>query len=339
MDDTNAVRGKTERREPVSVTLADLSALVVGSALAFSLPQLHYPTDRITIDKIPMPVWVTYLFVIAEVAMKCGLALAPVIVARRARYGGLPRPADWLSILVGTALLHEVIQRFEWMKRFAKWYVVDFRPSLGFPASFLPQERLPGSVTAVGGSTGSAYDGFPADFIPGDEYRLWGGFAMVILLGVSIALAVRWKQMPGWAMTGLLSLAAFTWLAGVNYLLAFGANLVSQSVAEGITLRPDIVRQVALGVATLPEGLLFGVPVVAMLLEFRSGTTKNWSWTTWVGGAIVLFALPSGVMIAWYVDLVTGAQPLAATRLTVQAVRLVAIGLSSWVIAWRVGWA
>src|SRR5438270_182516 len=116
MDGECAMQEAREPSEPISITLAELSALVLGSALAFSLPQMHLLTDRITIGNIPMPVWVAWLFVIGEVAMRVGLAFTPVILARRARYGGLPRPAEWLSILAALALLHEVVQRSGWIE-------------------------------------------------------------------------------------------------------------------------------------------------------------------------------------------------------------------------------
>jgi hypothetical protein len=89
MDGPCATQRSTERREPISITLADLLALVVGSALAVSLPQLHWPSDRIAIGNVPVPGWFAWLFVIAEAAMKVCLALIPVILGRRARYGGL----------------------------------------------------------------------------------------------------------------------------------------------------------------------------------------------------------------------------------------------------------
>src|SRR4051812_13856610 len=120
MDDECAMQEVRERSEPISITLADLSALVFGSALAFSLPRMHLLTDQITIGNIPMPVWVAWLFVIGEVASRVGLAFIPVILARQARYGGLPRPAEWLSILVALALLHEAVQRSGWIKALAR---------------------------------------------------------------------------------------------------------------------------------------------------------------------------------------------------------------------------
>jgi len=97
------------RREPARPTLADLLMLVAGFALSFSLPRLYHLTDRIAVGNVPMPGWVAYLFVAQEAAMRGGLVLSPVILARRFRYGGLPRPADWLALLAGLPLLDALI--------------------------------------------------------------------------------------------------------------------------------------------------------------------------------------------------------------------------------------
>jgi hypothetical protein len=212
MDGECAMQEAREPSEPISITLAELSALVLGSALAFSLPQMHLLTDQITIGNIPMPEWVAWLFVIGEVAMKVGLAFTPVILARRARYGGLPRPAEWLSILVALALLHEVVQRSGWIKALARWYIVDLRSRLGYAVPFPVHETFPGGRITVA----DGYDGLPAGFTAGDAYRLWGWFATVLLLGVSAALGFGRKRMPGWAKTGLLSVAALTWLEAAS---------------------------------------------------------------------------------------------------------------------------
>jgi hypothetical protein len=122
---------RRQRREPVCLTVADLATLVNGSAFAISLPVIHFPSDRIAISNIPMPGWVPWLFAIGEVAMKLCLALTPVIVARRARYGGLASPAEWLAIAGGLTFLLEFISRAGWLQRIARWYFVDVRSMLG----------------------------------------------------------------------------------------------------------------------------------------------------------------------------------------------------------------
>ena len=138
----------SERREPIWLTVADLSMLVIGVALAIYLREMHFPSDRIKIGNISMPGWVPWLFVIEEVAMKTGLALAFVIMARRARYGGLPKPGDWLAIAVGLTLLLEAMKRTQWQKSLARWVLVDLRQSLGWDRRFpseLPRRGAIGS--------------------------------------------------------------------------------------------------------------------------------------------------------------------------------------------------
>jgi hypothetical protein len=98
-----------------------------------------------------------------------------------------------------------------------------------------------------------------------------------------------------------------------------------------------MVVQIALGVAALPEGLLLGVPIIAVLLDLRRGAASSWAWTGWVGAAAALVALSTGMFSDWYADVINRADPVTATRLTVQALRLVTVGLLSWVIVKRVG--
>jgi hypothetical protein len=55
--------------------------------------------------------------------------------------------------------------------------------------------------------------------------------------------------------------------------------------------------QIASGLYSLPEGLLFGVLVVAALLDLRRGGHKRWVWTGWVGLAATLVVLAAGMGI------------------------------------------
>jgi hypothetical protein len=175
MDDSSAVLKARDRCEPSSITLADLTTLVVGFALVFSLPQLHHVADRIAIGNVAMPGWVPWLFVVREVAMKAGLVLTPVIVARRARFGGLPRPAEWFAILVGLPLLHEIAQRYEWIKRYARWYLVTMPSWLGYAEpELVGDDGVAGNGPVVGDAIAVGYDRFPARFTPGDEcFMMW----------------------------------------------------------------------------------------------------------------------------------------------------------------------
>jgi hypothetical protein len=321
------------------MTLADLSALILGSALAVYLPQMHFPHDRITIYNFPMPEWVAWLFVIQEVLMKVGLALIPVILVRRARYGGLPTATDWLPILVALPLLHEVIRRLDWMRRLARWYLVDFQQSLGNTVAFPPGRHFPrrGGIT-IGDVTYVGYDGFPAGFRPGDEYRLWGWLATALLTLIIVALACGWKKLPGPAKTTLLALAALTWLAGVQHLVTPRLVRASQAMFEQISLPYSISVQLALAVANTPQGLLFGVPIVAMLTELRKGRTDKWIWTGWIGSSAAVMALLTLQVVYLYADIANRTDPMAQARLIVEVLRFVFIGVASWFIVKRFRW-
>jgi hypothetical protein len=284
-----------------------------------------------------MPGWFACLYALREAAMKGGLVLVPVIVARRAVYGGLPRSADWLAILLGLPLLHEIIQRSGWIKQLARWYLVDLRQSLGYPVRYLVLERFPGQGVQVGDAIYSGYEGFPIDFTPGEEGRLWGWFATIVLLVLSAVLGFGWKRIPGWAKTGLLWLAGLTWLAGVTYLLSAGLFGASRAISGWSGLPSSIAVPILLGLGSLPEGLLFGVPVVAVLVELRRRANRTWTWTEWLGATTALVALPLGAVICSYPDLINRSDPIALTRLGVQSLHLIAVGLISWFIAKHVG--
>lgn len=332
MEDPDTNPRASGRNEPTSFSLADLSMLVIGFALAFSLPQLHHLADRITIYDLPMPGWVVCLLAFREAAMKGGLILAPVIVARRAQYGGLPRSADWLAILVVLPLLHELIQRSDWIKRFARWYLVDLRSSLGYPAPPLMHERYPSRGIMFGKVIRFGYEGFPIDFTPGEEGRIWGWFATILLLVISTSLGLGWKRTPAWAKTALLPLMALTWLAGVTYLLFPGLGRTSHAIAAWTGLPSGIIFQIALGLGRLPENLLFGIPIVAALFELRTGGSRTWAWIGWVGATIAFLSLPIDAATYWYADLINLSDPIAVTRLGVQALQLIAVGLISWMV-------
>ena len=339
MENTGTIRQGTDQREPGSLRLADLSMLVVGFAIVFCLPWLYYPTERISIGNAPMPGWVVCLLVVRETAQKAGLILTPVVLARRVRYGGFPRPAEWLAILVGLPMLYEVIQRAGWVKRFARWYLVDFRSASGGAIPPLLHEPYPNTGIGFGNVRYYGYEGFPVGFTPGEEVRIWGWFATILLLLIATALVVGWKRIPNWAKTGLLWLAALVWVAGVTYLLFAELGRASRVTAEWSDLPSGIVVQIAFGLGRLPESLLYGLPIVAVLFGVRRGVYRSWVWTEWLGATTALLAMPLGAAIYWYADLVNRSDPIAVTRLGVQSLQLVAAGLISWMIVKHLGWA
>lgn len=92
-------------RQPRRMTLADLGVIVAGVALVLAIPPraAGWP-----LFLAPPPL---YLLVLGglRLAVCSGLVLALVVLARRWRYGGPVRPAEWLALgLASCALLDAV---------------------------------------------------------------------------------------------------------------------------------------------------------------------------------------------------------------------------------------
>lgn len=331
MDDGATLGHGSTRREPAWFTLADLSVAVLGCALVLCLPRLHHLADRIAIDNVNMPRWVAWLYVVREFAMKGALIVGLVVVARRARYGALPKPADWLALLVGLPVLHEIIGRLQWSKRFARWYLVDFRPSLGLNVYF--DDRFDGRRSEQGDIVwaGSPYKGFPADFTPGDEHTLWGILAAVVLAAMLTTLVLAWRRIPCAWKTILLTASAFAWIGGIALPFMLATVRVVLASAERFNLHPDVVNHLAWSLVGLPTGILFGVPIVASYLALR-GALKNWAWTSWAGMMFAMLALPGQWVVAAYAFSMSTAPGVGMTRLTIMCFKFIIEGLVSWLI-------
>jgi hypothetical protein len=339
MEDRPAIPGSRGRCEPRRLTLADLLMLIVGFALAFSLPQLHHLDDALMMIgavRIQMPGWSAHLLVLREVAMKCGMIVVPVIVARRARYGGLPHPADWLAILVALPWVHEAVERSGGIKRFARWYLVDLRSWLGFSVDVSRRGTSSGGGILVADLIDPGYDGFPTGFTPGSE-RPWGVFTAIVFFGLLTALGFGWRRIPAWAKTALLSAAAFTGLeAATIYLLPVARYRASQAIAGWFRLSPDIALLIGSGLYTLSDGLLLVVPFVAVLSALRTCARKSWAWTGWVGATAALLALAADLGYNGS-DLPFGMDPVGWRRFAMLSLRLFVAGLASWIIVKCIG--
>ena len=87
------------------MTLADLCALILGCAMACSLPTAIGRATFIGNGK--KLVGIAYgLYQVPESGRKLAIALVPVILARRWRYGGRGRPAEWLVLGHAASELH-----------------------------------------------------------------------------------------------------------------------------------------------------------------------------------------------------------------------------------------
>jgi hypothetical protein len=99
--------------EPSGCTLADLMALTVGSAIACSFFWYSYGIDSTTISGRTAPEWFLWENRGIELFQKSCVALIPVILLRRRRYGGPLRPVDYSVILMGLSQLFLTIWHWQ----------------------------------------------------------------------------------------------------------------------------------------------------------------------------------------------------------------------------------
>src|SRR4051794_5457682 len=100
MDDRAPARTLAGQPEPAGMTLADLSALVIGSGLAcarIGQPGWFPPGSQIHLDFA--------IFCAGWLGANLALAATPVLLARCWRYGRQPRPVEWLVILIAAIIV------------------------------------------------------------------------------------------------------------------------------------------------------------------------------------------------------------------------------------------
>jgi hypothetical protein len=158
--------------EPTANSIADLVALVAGVALATALEWYSGWAAQQDWVGTTAPRWYVLLYYLIEGAQKGLVAMIPVVIARRLRYGGPVRPAEFLALTYGLARL------------------------------LLSFERLPalGLVTPTPGSRISYH-------VEIERYRLWM-LTELVMSGLALGLAsgLRRRLAP-WAIGVLLAVA------------------------------------------------------------------------------------------------------------------------------------
>src|SRR5271170_1614168 len=100
-------RDQSEHRSP---TIGDLAALVAGVAVVLMLPTRQsywpHPTDFLG----PWPRWLPWCFCLRQILGAACVALVPVILRRRACYGGLAPPAEFLVLCAAMPFLADSIE-------------------------------------------------------------------------------------------------------------------------------------------------------------------------------------------------------------------------------------
>ena len=239
--DTLSVRRPWREKLGVSFSLGELIGLVAGFALAFAFWPQNFETGWFfpfngTTGVIQARMAVAALLLIPVV-------LAPVVVAQRARFGDLPRPAEWLLLAMAACRLAVGLQDLEGQY---SWIILE----------------KTGGYVRVGGLL--------------FQLTVKGLAMLLFLAGVVAFLATRRRLSPSGAalavfLLGLVAIAGPIFGLGgelSTWLLATLPEALRPTTYEGAyALR---------GFLEFPILIVFAVPVLAALRDRGRRAGRRW---------------------------------------------------------------
>lgn len=205
-----------------------------------------------------IPAWLFALGAACTLATATAVATAFAILGRRLRYGGVPRPAEWLALLALVFTATEAMPDIDAM--------VD--------------------RTAIAlGTKNSTFDVF-------FHYRWrWAGGATIVALILSL-IANRFASGPREGIrTPLLTLVLLAMVWGP--LRAFPRYLHDWLLFERFSSAvPAWINGMAIAdvVGSLPLGILLAVPMISAFKSLFRGRGKECRWTGAVGGSFSALA-------------------------------------------------
>jgi hypothetical protein len=260
-----------DRPEPAGITVADLVALVVGAAVAVALPwpfwaQFFRPAAVWTWPRDYQALLAGLQFTTLALSRAC-MALVPVVLARRARYGGVARPAEFLAAAGGLPPLPRSADHL----LFTLW--VGFDPWASSTSKLnLTDEELLHRIEQW-------------NYWQDEMFWPWTlGMLAVASLAV-LVLALGRRRWPGWLQTALLLLA---WLGFSRGVWAIGANVFSLEKALNANAAGRVLYAVGFSAACLvPFKLFFDVPAGAAWHRLRSARAPRPTWLEWLALGLV----------------------------------------------------
>jgi hypothetical protein len=99
-----------ERSEHRFVTLGELAAVVAGVAVVLVMPTTQSYWPLASDFGGPWPDWLPWFFCLGQALAAACVALMPVVFWRRACYGGLARPAEFLVLCAAMPFLARGIE-------------------------------------------------------------------------------------------------------------------------------------------------------------------------------------------------------------------------------------
>jgi hypothetical protein len=289
-----------DHAEHRSVTLADLVALVAGIAVVMVLPARQsywpYPTDFLG----PWPRWLPWFFCLRQALGAACMALVPVILRRRACYGGSARPAEFLVLCTAMPFLIDSIETALIRLNYRLW-IGDSLPGFGLV-------------------------GMPTAFV--DEWRKSSHWywEYTLLLSGAVGLAgflLGRRKLPEWLLTAFLIIAwVGAYEAGpelTRWVFRLHARVSGQPIGETAGVLIWAVGDL------FPRFVLYSVPAMVAVRDVRHTGRSRPSWLEWTGLGLVaaLFAIAEPTELVRYYSVTRGAGSWALETL-VRAVTMLA---------------
>ena len=244
--------------EPPGMTLTDLCVLVIASSLMFTIgwrgmgPVLSLPHPNL------------WLAALTEIMEKVGLALFLVVIIRRARYGGLSSPAEFLLIVCGAPILPDLLAG---LPTRIQSYLYDETTVWPDPLAFAPK-------------------------MLGYAIWRWTELTVSVVLPsfLSLVLVAGRRHLQGWAKTVLLA-ATFLFLSFGTIQLFFEAGEWLIRVANQAVLGEKLSWNLGFLIYAFPCFVLYSLPAAATLLDRRGNPYPGWTWLEWLGVILALLWL------------------------------------------------
>ena len=309
-------------REPRGMTLADLMVVVAGLAVGLVVQPVRLETTRVlqacgfyaNVVKYESVNWTA-----ARFALPLALAVGAAVIARRTRFGGMPRPAEWLGLVVLLLLLDPVVPNDQ---HTTGPFVTRQHDYVNVNGARVPTKYVRSAVLI--------------DTAPVRSLRVT---AQETALVAGLALAIVWlsarRRLPPLARTLLLLGLAWAWLrlpvrlnpAEIVDFRYSWLTIPTPPVPAGWSPRAFawyLEARLALGRWFL--GVWIAATAAAAVLALTRRGHRSARWTEW---AAVTLALGLGTAWAWD-ELVRRPVPDLVVRGSVFAAWLAAVGVPGW---------
>jgi hypothetical protein len=239
---------KPNKLEPIGCTLGDLMVLTLGVAIAACLDWYSSRIDSNLIGIKLAPGWYSLSNQGIEFMQKACVALVPVILARRMRFGGPLRPVECFPLMTGAFLVSFSMSR---------WPVFALYYSSPNP----PHHTL----------------------LNMEAYYVWelSEFAFGVFAG--LVVLARWRCQPGWLRGLAFAISWYFLTTWIGYFYQQWANDQLMTLQT-----PRLVGVISTFLVSWPQQVVNYLPAMIAILDLARPTRLRWTWVVWAAALVAM---------------------------------------------------